>query len=149
MTTCGLLPLLQHLLRHCHSLCCALGMPRTAGCSTGRQESSVGKQRGAGRLGQEGWDCREGFSAELALSLLPAAQDGWGVQAGLQPLPQPEHHIHILVTVFGHLCFSWQCQSSRTAGKRGKWTSLAMSLLLQLSQRSVLVVLSHVCSKQS
>lgn len=79
----------------------------------------MGKQRAVGRLGQEGWGCMEGFSAGLVSSLLPASQDGWGVQAGLQPLPQPEHHIRILVTVFGHLCFSWQCQSSRTAGKEG------------------------------
>lgn len=156
MTTCGLLPLLQHLPRHCQQPLLCHGDAKDCGLWHRQAGEVRGKKRGVGRHQQEGWGWREGFGRVFQLGwphlcCLQLRMDlsGWGVQAGLQPLPQPEHHIHILVTGFGHLCFSWQCQSSRTAGKREKWTSLAMSLLLQLSQRSLLVVLSHVCAEQS
>lgn len=76
MTTCGFFPLLSICSDTASSLCRARGMPRTVGCGTGRQESSVGKQRGAGRHRQDSWGWREGFPAELASSLLPAARDG-------------------------------------------------------------------------
>lgn len=115
---------------------------RALWASKGMQAGTNRRAGAGGRVLQLGWP--HPCCLQLGMDL-----HGWGVQAGLQPLPQPEHPIHIPVTVFGHLCFSWQCQSSRTAGKSGKWTALAMSLLLQLSQRSLLVVLSHVCSKQS
>lgn len=146
MTTCVLLPLLRD--RHCQQPLLCHGDAKDCGLW----------HRQAGELRGQAKGCRQAPTGELGLEggfftwagLIPAACSSgwtscvWGVQAGLQPQPQPEHHIHILVTDFGHLFFSWQCQSSRTAGKRGKWTSLAMSLLLQLSRRSLLVVLSHV-----
>lgn len=110
---------------------------RAPWASKGVQAGTNRRAGAGGRVFHLGWP--HPCCLQLGMDLC-----GWGVQAGLQPLPQPEHHIHILVTDFGHLFFSWQCQSSRTAGKRGKWTSLAMSLLLQLSRRSLLVVLSHV-----
>lgn len=102
-TTCGLSLSFSICSGTARNLCCAQGMPRAVGCGTGRQESSVGKARGAGRHQEQGWGWREGFQLgwprpcclQLRLDL-----HGWGVQAGLQPLPQPEQHIHIPVTVF-------------------------------------------------
>lgn len=102
------------------NLCCATGMPRASAAAGAWQRRQVGELCGQGSgvqaatvrsspngLAVEGWGWREGLSAGAGHRpcCLQRGTDlcGWRVQAGLQPLPQSEYHIHIPVTFFWHL----------------------------------------------
>lgn len=101
------------------NLFCAMGMPRAlaaagAWAQAGRRALQAG-ERGAGSNWQElvnelvveGWGWRVGLSAGAGRCpcCLQRGMDlcGWRIQAGLQLLPQSEHHIHIPVEFFWHL----------------------------------------------
>lgn len=98
---------------------CAMGMPKasaTAGAwvQAGRRALRAGErvQAATSRTSPMGWWWTAGSGGRVCqpgLAVIPAACStgwtfcGWRVQAGLQPLLQSEHHIHIPLTFFWHL----------------------------------------------